>query len=264
MHTPVDELEENSLLDSDINESPYIPVNTSIGSGRRNSQGNYAPQPAQQPPRNPVPSYIANPAAYYGQYQQNVPYPQTPQTQYYPQTAYPSYPVYPYQGIVPPNSGYGAGYPGPAQPVEYVNPYDAAAAQYQYERRRSELQSRELEKLTGEVDNSIARLQSNVARSQPPSNQYVNAAPDERLNDRSGAASNNTRNVRLAQGYAQSGERLTDHVDRLEQQNRMVTQTADDDEEYTYEYYYPTDSSRYSPNQLNPTENNPGSRGGRR
>lgn len=265
LHTPVDELEENSLLDSDINESPYIPVNTSIGSGRSTAQENYPPQLAPQPPRNPVPSYIANPAAYYGQYQQNVPYSQPPQNPYYsPQTAHPSYPVYPYQGIVPPNPGYGTGYPNPAQPVEYVNPYDAAAAQYQYERRRSELQSRELEKLTGEVDNSIARLQSNVARNQPPTNQYVNAAPDERLNDRSGSASNNTRNVRLAQGYTQSCERLTDHVDRLEQQNRVVTQTTDDDDEYTYEYYYPTDSSRYSPNQFNPTENNSGSRGGRR
>ncbi|MBQ9902722.1 MAG: hypothetical protein IJM51_10140 [Clostridia bacterium] len=263
LHTPVEELEENSLLDSDINESPYIPVNTSIGTGRRDPQSSYPPQAGeprqQQPPRNAVPSYIANPAAYYGQYAQPV-----QQQPYYP-PAYPSYPVYPYQGVVPPNAGYGAGYPAQPQPVEYVNPYDAAAAQYQYERRRSELQSRELEKLTGEVDNSIARLQSNVTRSQPPSNQYVNAAPDERLKDRPSPAQSNTRNVRLAQGYSQSGERLTDHVDRLEQQNRRVpTQTADDDDEYTYEYYYPTDISRYSPNQFNPTDSGRGNQSGRR
>ena len=263
LHTPVDELEEDSLLDADINESPYIPVNKAIGSGRRNAQGNYAPQPSQQPPRN-IPSYIANPAAYYGQYPSGEQYLQPSQRPYYP-PAYPSYPVYPYQGIVPPNAGYGAGYPNqPAQPVEYVNPYDAAAAQYQYERRRSELQSRELEKLTGEVDSSIARLQSNVARNQPPSNQYVNAAPDERFKDRADSAPQ-SRNMRLAQGYAQSGERLTDHVDRLEQQNRRVpTQTADDDEEYTYEYYYPTNTSGYTPNQFNPTDSGRGNQGGRR
>ncbi len=260
LHTPVDELEENSLLDSDINESPYIPVNSTVGSGRRNTQENYPPKSAQhpqQPPANSVPSYIANPAAYYAQY------PQPAQQPYYP-PAYPAYPVYPYQGMVPPNSGYAPGYPNQTQPVEYVNPYDAAAAQYQYERRRSELQSRELEKLTGEVDSSLAKLQSNVTRNQPPSNQYVNAAPDERLKDRATSAPQ-SRNVRLAQGYSQSGERLTDHVDRLEQQNRRVpTQTADDDDEYTYEYYYPTDSSRYSPNQFNPTDNGRGYQGGRR
>ena len=267
LHTPVDELEEGSLLDDDINESPYIPVNASIGSGNRRNQPYSSvsnPQPPRQRPQQPMnnaPSYIANPAAYYGQYPQGGQYPQTAQQPYYP----PAYPVYPYQGVVPPNSGYGAGYPNiPQPPVEYVNPYDAAAAQYQYERRRSDLQSRELEKLTGEVDSSIARLQNNVTRSQPPSNQYVNASPDEKIPGMSNAAQQG-RNVRLAQGYSRSGERLTDHVDRLQQQNlSSAPQTADDDDEYTYEYYYPTDRTKYSLNQFNPNDSKPNNQGGRR
>ena len=258
LHTPVDELEDDNILDDDINESPYIPVNASIGGGRRGQiSGGVNDRRPPRPPQNPpAPSYIANPAAYYGQY------PQQQQRQYYP-SAYPTYPVSPYQGIVPPNAPYG-GYPVPQQPVEYVNPYDEAAAKYQYERRRAELQSRELEKLTGEVDNSIARLQSNVNRNQPPSNQYVNASPDERIPGMSNAAQQG-RNVRLAQGYSQSGERLTDHVDRLEQQNRAAApQPVEDDEEYTYEYYYPTDRAGFSPNQFNPTDGNAGSQRGRR
>ena len=258
LHTPVDELEEDSLLDDDINESPYIPVNASIGGGRRGQiSGGVNDRRPPRPPQNPpAPSYIATTAAYYGQY------PQQQQRQYYP-PAYPTYPVSPYQGIVPPNAPYG-GYPVPQQPVEYVNPYDEAAAKYQYERRRAELQSRELEKLTGEVDNSIARLQSNVNRNQPPSNQYVNASPDERIPGMSNAAQQG-RNVCLAQGYSQSGERLTDHVDRLEQQNRAAApQPVEDDEEYTYEYYYPTDCAGFSPNQFNPTDGNAGSQRGRR
>lgn len=263
LHTPVDELEDDNILDDDINESPYIPVNTSIGGNRKPRQGDgYNRQP--QPPSNAgnsAPSYIANPTAYYAQYPQSA-----PQQPYYPPApAYPAYPVYPYQGIVPPNAGYNTGYPAtPQQPVEYVNPYDAAAAQYQYERRRSELQSRELEKLTGEVDSSIARLQSNVTRNQPPSNNYVETLPDERGNDIPDSAPQG-RNVRLAQGYAQSGERLTDHVDRLEQQNRQqpVPPQADEDE-YTYEYYYPTDRSGYSRNQFNPTNGGSSNQSGRR
>ena len=148
--------------------------------------------------------------------------------------------------------------------MEYVNPYDAAAAQYQYERRRSELQSRELEKLTGEVDNSIARLQSNVTRNQPPSNNYVETLPDERANDIPDSARQG-RNVRLAQGYAQSGERLTDHVDRLEQQNRQQpVPPQTDEDEYTYEYYYPSDRSGYSRNQFNPTNGGSNNQSGRR
>lgn len=260
LHTPVDELEEGSLLDDDINESPYIPVNSSIGGkGRKQQQYgvNNRQQQRQQPaqPQRTPPPYIANPAAYYGQYPQ-AQYPQQGQPQYYP----PAYPVYPYQGMMPPNMSY----PVPQQPTEYVNPYDVAAAQYQYERRRSELQNRELEKLTGEVDSSIARLQNSVNRSQPPSNQYVSASPDEKL-PAPANESRQGRNVRLAQGYSRSGERLTDHVDRLERQNRdVVQQTADDEDEYTYEYYYPTDRSRYSLNQFNPTEGKPNGQGGRR
>ncbi len=274
LHTPVDELEEGSLLDDDINESPYIPVNTSIGgSGRNQPYGaNNRQQPRQvpqQPQRVAPPSYVANPAAYYGQYPQPQPgqYPQNAQRQYYP-PAYPAYPVYPYQGVVPPSPGYGASYPNTQQPVEYVNPYDAAAAQYQYERRRAELQSRELEKLTGEVDNSLARLQSNVNRNQPPSNQYVNASPDEKIPSMSNSAQQG-RNVRLAPGYSRSGERLTDRVDRLEQQQQQnrtaaAPQTPESDDEYTYEYYYPTERSGYSPNQFNPTSSKPTNNGGRR
>ena len=263
LHTPVDELEEDSLLDDDINESPYIPVNTSIGGGQRNqsSRGGNNRRDPRQPVAPAAPSYIANPASYYGQYPPQTP-PQ-PQRQYYP-PAYPSYPVYPYQGIMPPNAGYPAGYPAPQQQVEYVNPYDEAAAKYQYERRRAELQSRELEKLTGEVDSSIAKLQSNVNRSQPPSNQFVNASPDERIPGMSNAAQQG-RILRLAPGYAQSGERLTDHVDRLEQQNRAAAAPpVDDDDEYTYEYYYPTDRAGFGPNQFNPTEGSSIGSGSRR
>ena len=281
LHTPVDELEEDSVLDDDINESPYIPVTSSIGNagmnqpagyGGYNHYNEYNANNRQQPPQGAVPSYIANPAAYYPNYPNYTQYPQYPQNQPYPQTtqypqtppaypAYPTYPVYPYQGVVSPNTAYN-GYP--QQPVEYVNPYDAAAAQYQYERRRSELQSRELEKLTGEVDNSLARLQNNVTRSQLPSNQVVNASPDEKIGGRFNP-SNQGRNVHLAQGYQQSGERLADHVDRLEQQNRAndSTQTNDNDE-YTYEYYYPNDRSRYSLNQFNPTDSSRGNQSGRR
>ncbi len=176
LHTPVDELEEDSLLDDDINESPYIPVNTSIGGGQRNqsSRGGNNRRDQRQPVAPAAPSYIANPASYYGQYPPQTPL--QPQRQYYP-PAYPSYPVYPYQGITPPNAGYPAAYPAPQQQVEYVNPYDEAAAKYQYERRRAELQSRELEKLTGEVDSSIAKLQSNVIpinlSTPPPTNESL-------------------------------------------------------------------------------------------
>ncbi len=261
LHTPVDELEEDSLLDDDINESPYIPVNSSIGSGRRNQSAGYGlPQNQahpQQPARGNVPSYIANPEAYYPNYPGYPPYSQPNNRPSYVPPAYPTYPVYPYQGIVPPNSGY---FPYPSQPVEYVNPYDAAAAQYQYERRRSELQNRELEKLTGEVDNSLARLQNNVTRNQPPSNQYVDASPDERMSEIQPPPG---RSVRLANG-ARPGERLTDHVDRLEQQSRQNDADTDDESEYTYEYYYPTDRSRYSLNQFNPTDSSRSDRSNRR
>jgi hypothetical protein len=266
LHTPVDELEEDSLLDDDIDDSPYIPVSSGVN-GRRGQQGGYDQEDRrprqQQPPA--VPSYIANPAAYYPQYPQyqGYPnYPQFPQTgqpsqpSYYPQS-YPSYPVYPYQGIMPPDvMATGADRRDTSRPVEYVSPYDAAAAQYQYERRRAELQSRELEKLTGEVDSSLARLQSNVARSQPPSNLRVNASPDEEMREGQSQPQQG-RNVRLAQG-----ERITDRVERMEQQNRRSeSEPPVEEDEYTYEYYYPTDRSKYSPNQFNPTNGNQG--GGR-
>ena len=38
----------------------------------------------------------------------------------------------------------------------------------------------------------------------------------------------------------------------------------EDDKEYTYEYYYPTDRAGFSPNQFNPTDGNAGSQRGRR
>ena len=271
LHTPVDELEEDSLLDDDIDDSPYIPVSSGVN-GRRGEQGGYDQDDRrprqQQPPA--APSYIANPAAYYPQYQGYPPYPQysqfpqtgqNPRSPYYPQP-YPSYPVYPYQGMVPPDAlASGSDGRDPSRPVEYISPYDAAAAQYQYERRRAELQSRELEKLTGEVDSSLARLQSNVARSQPPSNLHVNASPDEEL--REAQSRPQGMNVRLAQG-----ERIADRVDRAEQQSRRnEPEPPAEEDEYTYEYYYPTDRSKYSLNQFNPTngsQGGQGSQGGRR
>ena len=277
LHTPVDELEEDSLLDDDINESPYIPVNASIGRGRA-GDGSRAPAPAaprQQPPLPPqqVPSYIANPAAYYPQYSSpaGAPY-YPPAAPNYP--AYPTYPVYPYQGVVPPVANGAGGYDyyraaNPPMPAEYVSPYDAAAAQYQYERRREELQSRELEKLTGEVDHSIARLQNNVTQNRTPSNEYVASSPDERIGGRQSMQPSG-RNVRLAQGYAQSGERLTDRIDRLGQENlaRHQANPSDEEDEYTYEYYYPNDRSRYDLANFHPDgrqgqnsgQNNPGGR----
>lgn len=258
LHTPVDELEEDSLVDDDS----YIPMNSSIGRGRvtdanqmpnrRYPQGTQAPLPAaQQQPA--VPSYIANPAAYYPQY------PPAPPAGYYPPQAYPAYPVYPYQGMIPSNTGYDY-YPTPAAPTEY-NPYDAAAAQYQYERRRAELQNRELEKLTGEVDNSLARLNHNVEQNRAPSNQYVAASPDEKIGGRFNPSPSG-RSVRLAQGYTQTGERLTDHIDRLEQENRERNgdnYPSSEDDEYTYEYYYPTDGARYNLNQFRPGVDHRGS-----
>ena len=275
LHTPVDELEEDSLLDDDINESPYIPVNASIGRGRvtdasRPSGTRPAPAQRQQPPLpQQVPSYIANPAAYYP------PYPSQGGNPYYPPAAptypaYPAYPVYPYQGVVPPVANGAGGYDyyragHPSMPAEYVSPYDAAAAQYQYERRREELQSRELEKLTGEVDHSIARLQNNVTQNRTPSNEYVATSPDERIGGRQSMQPSG-RNVRLAQGYAQSGERLTDHIDRLGQENRARNQVnpPEEEDEYTYEYYYPNDRSRYDLANFHPGgnqgQNNPGGR----
>ena len=281
LHTPVDELEEDSLLDDDINESPYIPVNASIGRGHTGGDSRAAgTRPAaaqrQQPPLpQQVPSYIANPAAYYPQY------PAPTGNPYYPPAApnyptYPTYPVYPYQGVMPPVANGAGGYDyyraaNPSMPAEYVSSYDAAAAQYQYERRREELQSRELEKLTGEVDHSIARLQNNVTQNCAPSNEYVATSPDEKIGGRQSFQPNG-RNVRLAQGYAQSGERITDHIDRLGQENRARNQVspAEEEDEYTYEYYYPNDRSRYDLSNFRPRgsqEQNgsgPNNSGGRR
>ncbi len=263
LHTPVDELEEDNILDDDV---PYIPSSSNVGGsgyiGERNSynqtQNQNQSQSAQGAPQQ-VPSYIANPAAYYPQYPAAV-----PPAQYY-QPVYPAYPVYspyPYQPMPP--SAPPAGYDYYGQPVQYVDPYDTAAAQYQYERRRSELQNRELEMLTGEVDNSIARLNNNVNQNQPPINEYVSASPDERIGVDS--PENSGMNVRLNQGYIRSGERITDHIDRLEQENRQRNQQNYDDgeEDYTYEYYYPTDRSRYNLNQFNPHSGNHGSNAGKR
>lgn len=251
LHTPVDELEEDNVLDDDM---PFIPTGSTIG----NSSGggymndlNYsntsAAQTMPQPIPQPVPSYIANPAAYYPQYP-----PAMPQTQYYQPVypPYPAYPPYPYQAMPPVAPPMGYDYYG--QPAEYYDPYDTAAAQYQYERRRSELQNRELELLTGEVDHSIAQLNQNVSQNQHPMNEYVSASPDERIGvdspDYSGV------NVHLNQGYIRSGERITDHLDRLEQENRQREQNEYDygEDDYTYEYYYPNDRSRYDLDQFGP------------
>lgn len=255
LHTPVDELEEDNLLDDDM---PYIPSSSTIGSnsGPYMNEPNYGNMPAPQVMPQPVPSYIANPAAYYPQYA-----PTVPPTQYYQPVypAYPAYPPYPYQPVqpvAPPPMGYDYY----SQPTEYADPYDTAAAQYQYERRRTELQNRELEMLTGEVDHSLARLNSNVAQNQPPMNEYVSASPDERIGV--GSPEQTGMNVRLNQGYIRSGERITDHLDRLEQENRQRNQQNYDDgeDDYTYEYYYPNDRARYNLNQFNPHSDNNGRR----
>lgn len=253
LHTPVDELEEDSLLDDDIDEAPYIPASVSIGNKPASQQ-----PVMQQPAPNTVPSYIANPAAYAAQPQPTYPvYPAAPPTAYYP--AYPPYPTYTYPAAPIPPQGYDY-YPQP--PVgEYVDPYDAAAQQYQYERRRAELQSRELEKLTGEVDNSLARLSGNVAQSQGASNEFVAASPDERIGVDSPAPTG--RNIRLANGYLQPGQRLTDHLAEMEQnarsQNAEVYDEPDEYEDYTYEYYYPTDNRvHYNTDRFDPNRHNNG------
>lgn len=254
LHTPVDELEEDSLLDDDIDEAPYIPVDATIGNG--NPELSSPPQGMNQAP--PIPSYIANPAAYPPQPPVAAPYPPSyPPAAYYPSYP-PAYPTYPY----PPAPVYDYYPQPPIPPTEYYNPYDAAAAQYQYERRRAELQSRELEKLTGEVDSSLARLQNNVAQTQEASNEYVAVSPDEKIGGRFNPAPSG-RNIHLAQGYIQSGERITDHLDRIERESQQYNQPEYDDtdeyDDYTYEYYYPTDGrSRYNLNQFDP--NNPNNR----
>lgn len=239
LHTPVDELEEDNLLDD---EAPYIPSGARVGSS--DYTGSTAANPVGMPQQ--VPSYIANPAAYYPQYP---PYPAPvppvqPVQPYYPPTYPTAYPTYPYPTMPP------AGYDYYGQPAGYTDPYDTAAAQYQYDRRRAELQSRELEKLTGEVDDSIARLGSNVAQSRPPMNEFVTASPDERIG--TGQTQPSGRNVQLNGGYIRSGERITDHLDRLEQENRERDAHHDDggEDEYTYEYYYPSDGSRYDLGQF--------------
>lgn len=263
LHTPVDELEEDSLLDDDIDEAPYIPADTSVGRGSAESV------PSQNIPQapQPAPSYIANPTAYAAQ--PGVPYPPAyPAAPYYP--AYPAYPTYPYPTVPAapaPASGYEYYPQTPIPPTDYYNPYDAAAAQYQYERRRAELQSRELEKLTGEVDNSLARLQNNVTQAQGAANEYVTVSPDEKIGGRFNPAPSG-RNIHLAQGYIQSGERITDHLDRIERENQQRNQQeyydSDEYDDYTYEYYYPTDGrSRYNMNQFNPNSENGGSRNNR-
>lgn len=254
LHTPVDELEEDNILNDEV---PYIPSSSTVGSNSDRYMGDsstYNQRQQNQGVPAQAPSYIANPAAYYPQYP-----PAVPPGQYYQPVypAYPAYPPYPYQTMPPvaPPVGYNY-YP---QPAEYIDPYDTAAAQYQYERRRSELQNRELEMLTGEVDNSIAKLNSNVAQNQPPANEYVSASPDERIGVDS--PENSGMNIRLNQGYIRSGERITDHLDRLEQENRQRNQQSynDSEDDYTYEYYYPTDRARYNLNQFKPHSGNNGS-----
>ena len=254
LHTPVDELEEDAPMDDDFDERPYIPATASINSN---------PTPAQPaPPVQPAPSYIANPQAYPAAAQQPVyppVYPAVQQPVYYP--AYPSYPAYSYPPVsTPPAPGYEYYPQPPAAPAEYYDPYDAAAQQYQYERRRAELQSRELEKLTGEVDSSLARLSGNVGQSQGAVNEYVAASPDEKIGGSAPSAPMG-RSVRLAPGYTQSGERLTDHINRLEreaaQRGNGGYDEPDEYDDYTYEYYYPTDGRmHYNMNQFDPNRSN--------
>lgn len=254
LHTPVDELEEDVPMDDDFDERPYIPVTATINSS-----------PDQSAPA--APSYIANPQAYPAAVAPPVyppAYPAVQQPVYYP--TYPAaYPAYSYPPVPPtPAPGYEY-YPAqPVIPAEYYDPYDAAAQQYQYERRRAELQSRELEKLTGEVDSSLARLSGSVQQSRGAVNEYVAASPDEKIGGTTPPAPTG-RSVHLAQGYAQSGERITDHINRLEReaaQRSNAPQAYDDTDEYedyTYEYYYPTDSRpRYSMNQFDPGRRNNG------
>lgn len=243
LHTPVDELEEDNMLDD---ETPYIPSGTGVGGSA------YTGSTGQNPPGVPaqIPSYIANPAAYYPQYPAYPAAPVPPAPQYYP-PAYPVYPpvypTYPYPAAPP------AGFDYYGQPAAY-DPYDTAAAQYQYDRRRAELQSRELEKLTGEVDDSLARLGSNVAQNRPPMNEFVTASPDESIGG--GQQQPSGVNVQLNGGYIRSGERLTDHLDRIGQERRDAAMDRNGypgdggDEEYTYEYYYPSDGSRYDLGQF--------------
>ena len=240
LHTPVDELEEDNLLDD---EAPYIPSSSGVGGSDYNgSMGQNAPGiPAQ------IPSHIANPAAYYPQYPT---YPTAPAPAYYP-PAYPVYPpvypTYPYPAAPPAGFDYYG-------PTAAYDPYDTAAAQYQYDRRRAELQSRELEKLTGEVDHSLARLGNNVAQNLPPTNEFVTASPDETF--RPGQQQPSGVNVQLNGGYIRSGERITDHLDRIGQERRDAAMNGDGypgeggDEDYTYEYYYPSDGSRYDLGQF--------------
>ncbi len=241
LHTPVDELEEDNLLDDEV---PYIPSSATVGNGGRFADDHTAG--VGNPPQT-VPSYIANPAAYYPQY----PYPAAPPMQAPPpvQPYYPQYPAYPAYPAAYPAYSYPAA-PAPYYPQAPVDPYDTAAAQYEYDRRRSELQSRELEKLTGEVDDSIARLGSSVNRNQPPMNEFVTSSPDEQIG--AGQPQPSGMNVRLNQGYIRSGERITDHLDRLEQESRQRDAQYDNggEDEYTYEYYYPVDGARYDLGQF--------------
>ncbi len=248
LHTPVDELEEDVLMDDDFEDRPYIPASATIN----------ATTPT-------VPSYIANPQAYAGVIPPPAPmypsYPPMQQPVYYP--TYPAYPTYPYPPAPPtPAPGYDS-YVQPAPiPTDYYDPYDAAAQQYQYERRRAELQSRELEKLTGEVDNSLARLAGSVEQSREAVNEYVSASPDEKIGGTT-PASPSGRSIHLASGYIRSGERLTDHLNRLEreasQRQDEAYDESDEYEDYTYEYYYPTDGrARYSINQFDPNRPNNG------
>lgn len=266
LHTPVDELENDGFSDSG---TLFIPQGVGVsGTGNRtfsedlrapsdSGQSYYTPpQPTYSAPQQPqnVPSYIANPAAYYGSApQQSMPQqgayypPSAPQAPYYPPTypTYPAYPVYPaYPSYPMDNDYYG-------QPPMAANPYDTATAQYQYERRRADLQNRELEKLTGEVDSSIARLGNTVAQQRPPSNEYVSASPDEHFG---GTPQSSGVNVRLNQGYVASGQRLTDQISRMEEDKRQRTQQDYGEDEYTYEYYYPTEQTKYDLRQFHPKQ----------
>ncbi len=253
LHTPVDELEEDVPLDDDFDERPYIPATATI---------NPNPAPVQPAPA-AVPSYIANPQTYPAAVAQPV-YPAYPAVQQ--PVYYPTYPAYSYPPVPPtPAPGYEYYPQQPTVPTEYYDPYDAAAQQYQYERRRAELQSRELEKLTGEVDSSLARLSGNVEQSRGAVNEYVAASPDEKIGGNTPPAPTG-RSVHLAQGYVQSGERITDHINRLEREAAERSSEVYDDpeeyEDYTYEYYYPTDGrTRYSLNQFDPNRRNDGDSG---
>lgn len=274
-HTPVDELQEDVYTGDEVDNVPYIPATASI-----NSVGNDAYSPAQPV----IPSYIANPASYnpatmplYPQYPASgypQAYPPPVQQPYYPQypaSGYPqAYPPPVQQPYYPqyPQSGYPQAYQPPIQqpnyPTDaYADPYNAAAIQYQYERRRAELQNRELEQLTGQVESSLSQIDNSVRSMQMPSNQYVAASPDEVQRERRQIAP--AQKLKPISSNMQSGESLTDHLDRINREAQRPSQSnsipEELDDEYTYEYYYPNGTQmNYSPNQFNPYQRNNGNK----